>query len=249
MSGFLPTFKRELKGLWVTPLAWVLLVTFLLLQGGIFYSITVHFSKMEGAALESGPLNAYFGQQSLLMAMTLLLLCPSLTMRTLAEERRTGNIELLLSAPVSPSAIVLGKYAGVYLSYLLIWLPTGLYAFILRDTGSLHLPTLASGYLGIALVGVSHLSIGLLMSSMARSQLVALLLTSTCLFGIFVLGIGEYIFDDGILRDISGYLSLTTLLEECSKGVIDSRRIVLHLSVGAWALFVTSRIVQSWRHA
>src|SRR5690606_21583990 len=115
-------------------LAWVLLVTFLLLQGGIFYSITVHFSKMEGAALESGPLNAYFGQQSLLMAMTLLLLCPSLTMRTLAEERRTGNIELLLSAPVSPSAIVLGKYAGVYLSYLLIWLPTGLYAFILRDT-------------------------------------------------------------------------------------------------------------------
>lgn len=249
MTGVLAIFKRELRSLWVTPLAWVLLVSFLVLQGGIFYSITVHLSKMEESAVETGPLSAYFGQQSLLMAFTLLLLCPSLTMRSLSEERRTGSIEALLSAPVTPLAIVLGKYAGIYLSFVLIWLPTLLYAFLLRDTGTIHLATLATGYLGVGLVGASYLALGVLMSTLARSQLVALLLTTSCLFGLFILGIGEYIFEPGGLREFSGFLSLTTLLEECSKGIIDSRRVILHISLTIWALFVSSRIVDSWRNS
>jgi ABC-2 type transport system permease protein len=248
VKGFVPIFKRELTSLWVTPLAWVLLVSFLILQGSIFYSITVHFSKMEEAALETGPLSAYFGQQSLLMAFTLLLLCPSLTMRSLSEERRTGSIEALLSAPATPLAIVLGKYAGIFVSFVMIWLPTLLYAFVLRETGTIHLPTLATGYLGIGLVGSSYLALGVLMSALARSQLVALLLTTTCLFGLFILGIGEYIFEAGALREFSAFLSLTTLLEESSKGIIDTRRVILHVSLASWALFVSSRIVDSWRN-
>ena len=82
--------------LWVTPLAWVLLTVFLLLQGIIFYSIVVHFSSMTDLALESGPVQAYFGQDSILLLMTLLLVCPALTMRRFAEERRSGTIEALL---------------------------------------------------------------------------------------------------------------------------------------------------------
>jgi ABC-2 type transport system permease protein len=247
MTGFLPIFKRELTSLWVTPLAWVLLSTFLLLQGGIFYSITVHLSQMEAGAMETGPLQAYFGQQSLLMAFTLLLLCPGLTMRSLAEERRTGSIEALLSAPVTSAAIVVGKYMGVLCTYALIWSPTLLYVAVLRGTGTIHGPTIAASYLGIALVGSSYLAIGVLMSALARSQLIALLLTTAALFGVFVLGIGEYVFEPGPIRDVSGYLSLVTLLEETSKGLIDTRRIVLHLSVTLWALFVTNRVVESWR--
>lgn len=249
MTPFWATFKRELRGLWVTPLAWVLLVTFLVLQGGVFYSITVHFSQLGEGGSDGGPLQAYFGKQSLLMAFTLLLLCPALTMRSFAEERKSGSIELLLSAPISAPSLVLGKYLSVFITYLLIWCPTTLYAYLLRETGSLHWPTLLSSYLGIALVGLSYLALGLLMSALSKSQLIALLLTSGLIFGLFVLGIGEYIFADGLLRDFSAYVSLTSFLEETSKGVLDTRRLTLHFSLTAWALFVTTRVVGSWRSA
>ncbi len=241
-------FKRELWALWVTPLAWVLLVTFLLLQGGMFFSIVVHFSQMESTPSGTGPLQAYFGQQSLLMALSLLVLCPALTMRTLAEERRTGNIESLLSAPVSSGAIVTGKYGAILCTYCLIWVPTGLYALTLTGTGTLHGPTLASAYLGIGLVGVSYLSLGVLMSALSKSQLTALLLTTAIIFALFVLGIGQYIFEPGPLRELGAYVSLTSLLEETSQGLIDSRRLVFHASVMVWALFVSTRVVDSWRN-
>ena len=103
MSGALAVFRREMLSLWVTPLAWVLLTVFLLLQGITFYSIVVHYSSMTDVALESGPVQAYFGQDSILLLMSLLLICPALTMRSFAEERRSGTIEALMTAPVTPS--------------------------------------------------------------------------------------------------------------------------------------------------
>jgi ABC-2 type transport system permease protein len=247
VRGTWAIFKRELLSLWLTPLAWVLLTTFLILQGGMFYSITVHLSQAEGGLGDTGPIQAYFGQQSLLMALSLLLLCPGLTMRTLAEERNSGSIEALLSAPVSASAIVLGKYLGTLCTYLLIWAPTLLYAATLRGTGSLHLPLLASGYLGVILVGAAYLALGVLMSAMAKSQLLALLLTTALIFALFILGIGEYIFDSEALRSVCGYISLTSTLEETAQGLIDSRRIVFYLSLTWWALFVSGKVVESWR--
>lgn len=242
-------YKRELLSLWVTPLAWVLLTAFLLLQGGIFYSIVSHFSTMTDVRLENGPLQAYFGRQSLLLSMTLLLVCPALTMRTLAEERHTGSIEALLTAPVTSGQIVAGKYLAVLTTYVVVWLPTVLYALVLRDTGAIDWRTVGTGYLGVFLVGSSYLGLGVLMSAMSKSQLIALMLAVLVQFGLFILGIGEYFLDAGPLRDLSGYLSLTTMLEEMSKGLIDTRRLVLHSSLTLWALFVSTRVVESWRAA
>ncbi len=91
--------KRGLLGLWVTPLAWVLLTAFLLVQGGVFYSILLHSGSLGTEAGVVGPLQAYFGQQSVLLSMTLLFVCPALTMRTFAEERRSGTIEVLPGCP------------------------------------------------------------------------------------------------------------------------------------------------------
>jgi len=245
--GSLAICRRELLSLWVTPLAWVLLTAFLLIQGGVFYSIVLHSSSLDQGGAPVGPLQAYFGQQSVLLSMTLLFLCPALTMRTFAEERRSGTIEILLTAPLGSGALVLGKYLAVLATYVAIWLPTVLYAVLLRDTGVVQPRVLAVSYAGIALVGSSYLALGTLLSALARSQLVALLTSVFLQFGLFVLGVGEYVLEEGLLRDTSAYLSLTTLLEETSRGLLDSRRIVLHLSVQAWALYVTSRVVESWR--
>ncbi len=247
MKGTLAIFKRELLSLWVTPLAWVLLTGFLLLQGGIFYSITLHYSTMNQPGLETGPLQAYFGQQSVLLSMTLLLLCPALTMRTFAEERRSGTMESLLTAPVGSTELALGKFLAALSTYVLIWIPTLLYAAVLRGTGTIFLPSLLVSYFGVFLVGSSYLALGMLMSSLSKSQLIALLLSILLQFGLFILGIGHYFLEPGILRDISSHLSLPLLLEETSRGLIDSRRVVLHGSLTVWAVFVTVRVIDSWR--
>ena len=107
MRGFVAVYKREMLSLWVTPLAWVLLFIFLLLQGASFYQILLHFASFSNMSIDSGPVQAYFGQ-SLFLLLSLLLVCPALTMRLFAEERRSGTIEGLLTAPVSAADVVLG---------------------------------------------------------------------------------------------------------------------------------------------
>jgi len=247
VRGWRAIYAREMLSLWVTPLAWVLLVVFLLLQGGIFYNIVRHFSNLADLSLDSGPLQAYFGQQSVLMSMTLLLLCPALSMRLFAEERRSGTIETLLTAPVSALGAVMGKYLATLSTYVLIWLPTLLYAVVLRDTGSVDWGALGASYLGVFAVGAGYLALGLLMSTLSKSQLVAMMLTVLVQFGVFVLGIGEYVFDPGVLRDVCAYVSLAGQMEEFSKGIVDLRRLVFNGTLAFLALFLAVRVVDSWR--
>jgi ABC-2 type transport system permease protein len=249
MSGFSAIFRREMLSLWVTPLAWVLLGVFLLLQGGIFYSIIVHFSTFSDVSVDDGPLGAYFGQNSVFLLMTLLLVCPGLSMRLLAEERRSGTVESLLTAPVGAAGVVLGKYAAALTTYVLIWIPTLLYVVILRKTGNVEWTVVLSSYLGLFLVGAQYLAIGILSSSLTKSQFVALLLTVLMQFGLFVLGIGEYIFDPGLLHDVCSYVSLAGHMEDFAKGVIDTRRVLYDTSLAIFCLFLTIRVVDSWRRA
>jgi ABC-2 type transport system permease protein len=247
VSGLFAVYRREMLSLWVTPLAWVLLVVFLLLQGTIFYSIVVHFTSLADMAVETGPVEAYFGQESVFLLMTLLLVCPALTMRTFAEERRSGTIETLLTAPVTPSGVVLGKYLAVLSTYAAMWAPTVLYVVVLRKTGSVDWHAVGSSYLGLLGVGAAYLALGTLMSSMSKSQLIALLLAIFAEFGLFVLGVGEYVFEPGLVRDVCAHLSIGSQMEEMSRGIIDLRRLVFDGSIAASSLFVTTRVVDSWR--
>lgn len=247
MSGLLPIYRREMLSLWVTPLAWVLLTVFLLLEGGIFYSIVVHFSTLPDLSIDTGPVQAFFGQESILLLVTLIVLCPALTMRAFAEERRSQTIETLLTAPVGAGTVVLGKYLAVLSTYVLMWAPTVLYVVILRKTGSVDWHVVGTSYLGLFGVGATYLAIGTLMSAMTKSQLVALLLTILVVFGLFVVGVGEYVFDQGLFHDIAAHVSMASQMEDFSKGIIDSRRVVFDTSVVAACLFLTVRVVDSWR--
>ena len=249
MSGFWAILRREMLSLWVTPLAWVLLGVFLILQGGIFYSIVAHFASFSDLSVDEGPLGAYFGQNSIFLLMTLLLVCPALSMRLLAEERRSGTIEALLTAPVGSAGVVLGKYVAALLTYVLIWVPTLLYVVILRKTGNVDWLVMLSSYLGLFLVGAQYLAIGTLASSLTKSQFVALLVTVLIQFGLFVLGIGEYIFDPGVFHDVCSYVSLAGHMEDFSKGIVDTRRLLYDSSLAIFCLFLTIRVVDSWRRA
>ncbi len=246
MNGLFAVYRREMLSMWVTPLAWVLLVVFLLVQGLSFYTIVVHISKVASASMDNGPVQAYFGQ-SIFLLVSLLLVCPALSMRSFAEERRSGTIEGLLTAPVTATGVVLGKFFAMLTTYVALWAPTVLYIVILRDTGQIDWAVVGSSYLGVVAIGASYLAIGTLMSAMTKSQLLAFLLTMMAQFGFFILGIGEYIFEPGVVHAISSHVSVLTQMDEMSKGIIDLRRLVFDASLIVVPLFVTVRVVDSWR--
>jgi ABC-2 type transport system permease protein len=168
-------------------------------------------------------------------------------MRVFAEERRSGTIETLLTAPVTPAAVVLGKYLAALSTYVAIWAPTVLYIVILRNTGSVDWKVVGSSYLGVFAVGAAYLAVGTLMSAMTKSQLLALMLSVLVQFGLFILGIGEYIFEPGLLLSISSHVSVLTQMDEFSKGIVDLRRLVFDASLVVLSIFVTVRVVDSWR--
>ncbi len=246
MRGMGAVYRREMLSLWVSPLAWVLLTVFLLLQGWSYFLVVRHLASVPEIGVDTGPVQAYFGQ-SIFLIISLLLVCPALTMRVFAEEKRSGTLEALLTAPVTPTGVVLGKYSAVLTTYVVMWVPTILYVVILRSTGSIDWGVVASSYLGIVGVGAGYLSLGVLMSTLTRSQLVAFLLTTMLQFGLFIFGIGEYIFDPGPLLDVCSHVSVFTQMEELSKGIVDLRRLVFDGTLIAVPLFIAIRVVESWR--
>jgi ABC-2 type transport system permease protein len=246
VRGFWPVFKRELFSLFVTPTAWMLLVVFLILQGWHFYILVLHFAQNADLSVDQGPVQAFFGE-SMLFYLPLVLLCPGMTMRLFAEERRSGTIETLLTAPVGTAGIVVGKFAAAVVTYIAMWLPTVLYIVVLRRAGSIDWHVVGTSYLGVLLIGAGYLAVGTLMSAMTHSQLVALILSSLVILGLFMLGIGEFIFDAGTVHDVCSYVSVWTQMGELSKGIVDLRRLVFDGTLVALPLFVTVRAVDAWR--
>lgn len=246
MNGFFPILERELRSYWVTPLAWILSCAFLLLQGVSFVLMLDQYNQFAGASLAEGPIQGYFA--SLFVPVTLLLVCPALSMRAFAEERRSGTLESLLTAPVSASGVVLAKFAAMWVTYAAMWVPTLLYVVILRETGAVDWNTVAVSYFGIGLIGATYLAIGTLMSALTDSQLIALMLTTLVLFGLFILGIGEQVFEPGLVLDVCRHVSILGQLEEFSRGLVDSRRVFFDASAIALALFFCTRVVDAWRY-
>ncbi len=168
-------------------------------------------------------------------------------MRLFAEERRSGTIEALLTAPVSATAVVLAKYAATLATYVLMWAPTVLYVVILRRTGAVDWHVVGASYLGVFGVGAGYLAVGTLMSSVTRSQLVAMMFTTLVIFGLLIFGIGERIFEPGPIRDVCAQVSVLSQVDELSRGIVDLRRLVFDATLVILPLFVTIRVVDSWR--
>lgn len=246
MRGFWPIFKRELFSLFVTPIAWVLITAFLVMQGLHFFLIVSHFANQADLAADAGPVQSFFGQ-TMLLYLPLLFVCPVLTMRLFAEERRSGTIEALLTAPVGTAGVVLAKYAAALTTYLAMWAPTLLYIVLLSQSGEVDWRVVGSSYLAVALVGAGYLAIGTMTSAMTTSQLLAAILSAMAIVVLFMLGIGEFIFAEGPLHELCAYVSVWSHMNDFSRGIVDLRRLVFHGTVIMLPLFVTTRAVDAWR--
>lgn len=246
MSAFLTLWRKELTGYFLSPIAYLVTIFFLVVMGAIF-SLLV-------SVLAEGPagvtiMNLLFG--SPFYWMTMLVMVPVLTMRLLAEEKKSGTIETLLTAPVSDAAVVLAKYAGALSFYIAMWLPTLAYLFLLRHFSSLMAPIdlgpMAGGYLGALLVGMFYLSIGLLCSALTSNQMVAAMTSFAAMIVLFLVGLLEYLARQEWVRTVSGYVSSYNHMLEFSRGQIDTRPIVFYLTGTLLMLFTTVKVVES-RH-
>ena len=247
MKSFWPILKRELFAFWVTPLAWVLTCAFLIIQGLHFSVLVKNFAEMASIESDQTPLQAFFGN-TVLLYLVLFLLVPPMTMRLFAEERRSGTIEGLMTAPVSAPAVVLAKYAAALLTYVAMWAPTLLYVVILQRSGSVDWHVVGASYLGVLFVGAGYLALGLLMSALTKSQFLALILTALLLMVLFIFGIGEFVTRDGtVLHDVCAYVSVWAQMNDFASGVVDSRRLFFDGTLVALPLFLSVRVVEAWR--
>lgn len=247
MRSFWPIFKRELFAFFVTPLAWVLIFVFLLVQGMHFFLLVDHFATQGQALSDQTPVQAFFGN-TVLLYLVLFLLIPPMTMRLFAEERRSGTIESLMTAPVSSAGVVLSKYAAVLTTYAAMWLPTVLYLVILGQTGDLDWHVAGSAYLGAFLVGAGYLSLGLMMSAITTSQFLALVMTALVILALFILGVGEFVTREGTtMYDICAHVSVWAHMNDFASGIVDSRRLAFYGALIVVPLFITVRAVDAWR--
>ena len=222
--------KRELHSFFNSLMAYILLILFLGFSGFFtwLYGSDIFF-------MGQASLGTFFG----IAYWTLFFFTPALTMRLLAEEKRSGTIELLLTKAVTDRQVVLGKFFAALMLILIALLFTLPYIITVMSIGNLDLGAVICGYLGLILMSAAYISIGLFASSVTTNQIVAFL---TALFiGIFF----HIIFDvlagsvGGILGQVFSYLSLSGHFESMSRGVVDSKDLIYFLSIVFLGLFFT----------
>jgi ABC-2 type transport system permease protein len=169
-----------------------------------------------------------------------------ITMRLIAEEKRNGTIELLLTSPVKDIEIILGKWFGALLLYMSVLGMSVLNIAMLFLWGKPDLRPVLVAYLGLLLQGGCLLAIGIFVSTTTKNQIVAGGVTFFVCLLLWILS-WSTAYDTTPFTQILNYLSIVTHMESFSKGVIDSRDVVFYLSMIFFSLFLTSRSMESLR--
>ena len=172
-----------------------------------------------------------------------------LTMRAYSEEKRSGTMELLLSSAITDLQIILGKFLGAITLFTIMLAVTLIPIGMLFIYGEPELAPILSGYLGLWLMGGSFISVGLLVSSTTKNQMVAGMGTFGILLLLWVISwIGDPS-SSSMTTQVLGYLSILDHFDDFSKGVIDTKHLAYYVSFIVFGLFLTAKSVDSerWR--
>lgn len=252
MRATLTLIRREFTAYFLSPIAYVVLAVFLLVTGHLFYLTMTDLT-------EQGPRGIEFPMQKLLgderFWLVFLFIPPLLTMRLFAEERGSGTLELLLTAPLRDWQVVAAKFIACFAFYIVLWLPTLIYLPVLLNLSvrPLHAgidpwPVVTS-YLGLAIAGAMFLSLGLFVSSLVRSQMVAALISLVLSLGFVLAAFWRPEMDTARLSYRLLYFFSVPLHfhRDFTRGQIDSRHLILYVSVTLFCLFLTVRSLESRR--
>jgi ABC-2 type transport system permease protein len=240
MSPMMTIAKREFRSYFDSPLAYVLICLSFLAIGLLFFMWRGGFWQVDRASVsrlfEFAPLGLS------------LLVVPVVTMRLVAEERRSGTLEMLITLPVKDSDVIGGKYLGALGLVLVLVVATVIYPIAMFrfpwTLGPLDSGPVLSGYVGLILFSAAATALGLLVSSFVESQAIAFFVTVISLLGLwFFDNLAEFV-GTGWFATVLRYVSFQTRLSSFWRGLLDSRDIVYFVSVTALSLVVSFRALE-----
>src|SRR5271167_3602099 len=258
MKNSLTIAGKELSGYFLQPVAYVVMTVFLLLGGFFFFALLRYFEVMLTAysAMQNPEVLQHLNLNDRViepmlhnLAIVLVLLVPAITMRSFAEEKRTGTYELLLTAPIRTGEIVAGKFIAAAAFMLIMIALAGIFPLILVAFGNPEVAVMLSGYIGLALLSVAFISIGLFTSSLTQNQIIAAITCFGVLLMLYVISWPAQEGSGSVMSELLRYLSLPDHFAQMVTGIIDTKDIVYFLSLIFVALFLTQRSVESarWR--
>ncbi len=252
MQSTLSLIRREFSAYFLSPIGYVVLFVFLIVTGHLFY-LTMDLLTADGSRGIDFPMQRMLTDPWFWLVF--LFIPPLLTMRLFAEERGTGTLEMLLTAPLLDWQIVVAKFTACFLFYILLWIPTLVYLPILLDfnfstwTAGIDPWPVVSSYLGLILAGAMFLAMGLFVSSLVKSQMVAALISLSLGLIFIVVGFWRPEMDTGSLPyRVLFFLTVPLHFERnFTRGIVDTRQLVLYVSVALFFLFLTIRSLESRR--
>ena len=249
MSNVLAIAHKELKGYFASPIAYIVLGFFALMFGFFFYSLLLYFNQQSFGGGPTINVNEQLIRPVFLNATVIFLfVLPMVTMRTYAEEKRSGTMELLLTAPLTDLQIILGKFAGAMGLFSAMLALSLIHVGVVFWRGNPEFWPVVTTYLGMLLMGGCFVSLGLLISSLTRNQIVAGMSTFAVFLMLWVINwIASFM--GPTMQAVLNYLSITDHLDDFTKGIIDTKHLVYYISFIAFGLFLTARSVDTerWR--
>jgi ABC-2 type transport system permease protein len=244
---------KELRSYFASPIAFIIIGLFALLFGWFFYVYLHVFVEQSQRMSMMGGGNVNVNEQMIRgvlqnAAVIILFVMPMITMRTYSEEKRSGTIELLLTSPLTDFEIIVGKFLGAMGLFCAMLLVTMIDVAILIRLGNPEWRPIAAGYLGLLLMGGCFISVGLLISSLTKNQIVAGFIT----FAVFLmLWVINWLADSSgpTGQAILSFLSITDHFDDFTKGIIDTKHLAYYVSFITFGLFLTAKSVDSerWR--
>lgn len=232
--------KRELAGLFFSPIAYAVLGAFAIGSSAFFLR---DFEQGKPASMQSTFENVVF--------WLLVFLAPAISMRLISEELRSGTFERLMTSPVNDFQVVLGKWLGALVFYCILLMPLVVHAFVLESVSSPEVGPILTGLVGLVLVGAFYLAIGIFASAWSENQIISFLLT------VFIIALPTFaahfatnqIMPNPVIQRLVAYLSVNQQYADFAKGLIDIRNFVYFLSGTALFLFLAVVLVNSrrWR--
>jgi ABC-2 type transport system permease protein len=254
MRNIVTIARREIHSFFVSPVAYFVLTGFVLLSGYFFFNLLTYFNfmlqrmqMMPYNGMEMPNLNQWVIESFYqTLVVVLVFLIPLLTMRIVAEEKKRGTFELLVTSPISVTDIVLGKFAGIGFFILLMSLAAAVFPLLLVVYGNPEVPPIFTGLLGLVLVSLAFSSVGMAVSCFTENQIVAGICSMVTLLLFYVIQSPAQALE-GRAAEILLYLSPVAQLKDLFRGVITLKSILYFMSVIIFGLFLSQRALEAYR--
>jgi ABC-2 type transport system permease protein len=231
MRNTLHIFRKEFKGYFASPIAYIVIAIFLIITGWFFFTTFFLYRQAE--------LRNFFSLLPIIWSFII----PAVTMRLFSEEFNTGSYELLLTMPVSAPEVIIGKFLSAAAFIAIMLFPTLAYAISISFIGDLDWGPVVGGYIGAFLLGATFSSIGLFASSLTRNQIIAFIIAMILCFTLALLDKMLFFLPESVLS-VFLFLGADYHFQNIAKGIIDSRDILYFLSVCFVMLYGTDIIIQ-----